>query len=227
MTIRFVALSACVLALGVGCGSDDSPSTTADTGTATTDTGAGTTDTGTGTTDTGTSETAGETGAAPTCEAYCTANLANCTGAKNAQYPDKAICMAICAKMTVGSAGDMAGDTIGCRLYHSNAAPTAGVDVHCPHSGMTGGKTCGTTRCDAFCKLAWAQCEGKPSVPFTSEADCKAKCPEDKFSSTAAGGELDQMKGTLNCMQYHLQAAYATPTHCQHLTITQPGPCTP
>jgi hypothetical protein len=236
MTVRFLCLSACVLALSA-CGSDDdTPSTTTDTGTTTTtDTGTTTTDTGTTTTDTGTATTdsmmMGETGPAPTCEAYCTAVMANCTGTKNSQYADKDRCLAVCSNLTVGTADDKSGDTVGCRLYHAGAAKTEGADLHCPHAGMTGGKVCGATRCDAYCKLAWAQCMGK-MPPFTSEADCKTKCPEDKFSATAAGGELDQAKGTLNCMQYHLQAAYqsaaASGTHCPHLTITVAGnPCTP
>jgi hypothetical protein len=236
-TLRFASLSLCVLSL-TACGSDDAPSSTADTGTAITDTGTPGTDTGTPGTDTGTpttdtgspSDAVGDTPAMPTCEEYCTTVTTNCTGTKNSQYISKDICLNVCKNMTVGAAADMAGDTLGCRLYHAKLA-SSDAALHCPHAGMTGGKMCGPTRCQAYCKLAWAQCEGK-SPPFTSEADCKMKCPEDKFSATAAGGELDQAKGTLNCMQYHLEAAYtsagAAGTHCGHLTITAAGqPCTP
>ncbi|MBI2391163.1 MAG: hypothetical protein HYV09_16355 [Deltaproteobacteria bacterium] len=223
-----------------GCGDDEGSSTPA------TDSGVSTDGSGTDTAgaDTGASgDAAGETGetapdaaddaaddapAAPTCAAYCDAVMTTCTGTKNTQYIDAARCLSMCAKMAVGGASDMSGDTVGCRLNHARLAKSGGTDLHCPHAGATGGTVCGPKRCDAFCKLAMAQCTS--GAPFTSEADCKSKCPEAEFSATAAASELDQTRQTFNCMQYHLQAAYqsaaAATTHCPHLTLTS-GPCGP
>src|SRR5690349_9750910 len=59
--------------------------------------------------------------AAPTCAAYCTTIAANCT-ADNNMYPATAECMATCALFGVGTSADMAGNTLGCRLYHANNA---------------------------------------------------------------------------------------------------------
>lgn len=232
----------CVLPLLVslaGCSDDeDAPSPTTDSGvpadvggtdTGSADTGAVADANDAATTDaTDATDATDGAPAAPTCAAYCDAVMAACTGSKNGQYIDAARCLSMCAKMTPGAASDTSGDTVGCRLHHAKLAAAGGTELHCPHAGATGGSVCGATRCDAFCKLAAAQCTS--GAPFTSEADCKSKCPEAEFSATAAAGELDQTRQTLNCMQYHLQAAYqsaaAATTHCPHLTITS-GPCGP
>jgi hypothetical protein len=239
MNVRFFCLSAIVSIALVGCSDDDdsTPSTT-DTGVVTSDTGSPI-DTGGGVDDglpidTGSaSDAPGDTPAALSCEAYCSTVTDNCTGAKNGQYatstpsPAKVRCIAMCNDMTAGSASDTSGDTVGCRLSHAKLAkddPT----TNCPKAGATGGGTCGASRCDDFCKLAVAHCGTK--APFTNEADCKTKCAAMTFNASAAGGELDQTKQTLNCAQYHLQASYesaaAATTHCPHLTVTS-GPCGP
>lgn len=170
-------------------------------------------------------EVAVDAGPTPSCEAYCTAVMANCTGAKNAQYIDKARCLSMCARLVVGTLADTTTDTLGCRQVQALAAKDS-PDLSCPKAGATGGGACGASRCDAFCKLAAAQCP--TGAPFASEGDCKAKCPEASFDPAA--GEIDMMGKTLNCMQYHLQAAYlgssGAVVHCPHLTIAS-GPCGP
>jgi hypothetical protein len=66
------------------------------------------------------------------CDNYCQLMAKNCTGA-NAQY-DATTCMTKCAMIpTTGKAGDMAGNTVQCRIYHLSAAATDPV-LHCPHS---------------------------------------------------------------------------------------------
>lgn len=236
----FALLSlASALALGlVGCSSDDPAPAGTDTGT--TDTGSA--DTGsadTGATDSGTdggadstTDTGGDGGGALDCATYCDKVTTNCTGT-NAQYPTKATCLNVCAKLTVGTAGDKTGDTVACRLFFAGEAATDAA-TNCRKAGLTGGTTCGTDRCAAFCKLGVAQCKTSSGMiagtPFTDEADCKTKCAAMTFSSTA--GEIEQAKGTLNCAQYHLEAAYeatdgsSATVHCPHLT-TASGPCKP
>lgn len=234
-----LAASAFVLAGLVGCGSDDPAPAGTDTGT--TDTGAGDTGGGdTGATDTGTADTGGgdatdtggDGGGALDCATYCDKVTANCTGA-NAQYPTKGTCLNVCAKLTLGTAGDKTSDTVACRLFFAGEATTDAA-TNCRKAGLTGGNTCGTDRCASFCKLAMAQCKTGSGMiagtPFTDEADCKTKCAAITFSTTA--GEIEQAKGTLNCTQYHLEAAYETTdgssatVHCPHLT-TASGPCKP
>lgn len=236
MNVRFFCLSAIVSIALIGCSDDnDSPGTTtpADTGVTADTSGASDTgtpaDTGTPIMETGLPDVASDTPAALTCAVYCDAVTDNCTGAKNTQYIDKARCLAMCAKMTLGGVGDMSGDTVGCRLNHAKLAKTEGQDAHCPHAGASGGTVCGATRCEVDCKLAIAHCGTK--APFTSQSDCVTKCGLMTFNPAATNGEIDQTKLTLNCVQYHLQAAYqntgaALDLHCTHLTIAS-GPCGP
>lgn len=77
---------------------------------------------------------------APTCEAYCTEYLANCTGNLNL-YKDEADCLDQCSHWYPGKADDAAGDTVGCRLYHAGVALTDD-ELHCPHAGPGGADVC-------------------------------------------------------------------------------------
>ncbi|MGZ3416577.1 MAG: hypothetical protein ACXVEF_05145 [Polyangiales bacterium] len=232
----------CALALGCSS-SDDGGATTTDTGTTPTDTGTASDDTGTsmtdsgsmddsgGTTDSGSmSETSGDTGGGPSCSDYCSKVLANCKGATDAQYfgvaskSDSDACNAMCAKMTPGTAADTSGDTVGCRLSFATAAASSMPGANCRKAGPYGGAACGADRCNDFCKLALAQC---PSA-FTDTTDCKTKCTAMPYDATKP--EVDPTAvGKLNCVFYHLEAAYSAPaSHCGHLTITTKGmPCTP
>lgn len=79
--------------------------------------------------------------AAPTCDAYCTAYLKNCTGDQNA-YADMADCMDQCSHWYPGTMADTGGDTVGCRLYHGGAPAMSDPVTHCPHAGPGGGGVC-------------------------------------------------------------------------------------
>jgi hypothetical protein len=65
------------------------------------------------------------------CENFCYLMEKNCTGS-NAIY-DAATCMQKCATMpATGTAGDVSGDTVQCRIYHMGVAFDDPV-THCPH----------------------------------------------------------------------------------------------
>jgi hypothetical protein len=90
------------------------------------------------------------------CATYCSTIMANCTTANGAaQYPDMAHCTGSCAAFTVGTSKttDQAGDTLGCRIYHANAAAgsTANATLHCPHAGPGGDLLSAATTTPAFC----------------------------------------------------------------------------
>ena len=89
------------------------------------------------------------------CTSYCTTITGACTAA-NLQYSDMATCVASCAHFPVGTLADMGGDTLGCRLYHANAAKTD-PGTHCVHAGPGGGGVCGMP-CMGFCDLVVAEC---------------------------------------------------------------------
>ena len=48
------------------------------------------------------------------------------------------------AAMGTGTAGDTAGDSLGCRAYHLSVAATTNPGVHCLHASPDGGRTCVT-----------------------------------------------------------------------------------
>lgn len=125
----FLGITA-ALALGAGCDGDEEM-----------DAGPGT--------DAGPMDDAGpgDVDAGPTddpCTRYCDVIGMNCTG-EHQQYPDRAECLEYCngSGWPVGTEGEMAGNTIECRIYHSGVA-SGDPGLHCPHAGPTGADVCGT-----------------------------------------------------------------------------------
>ena len=161
----------------------------------------------------------------PTCAAYCTDVMANCTG-DNAQYPLMEACLAFCGsigKLEAGKTGDTSGNTIGCRAYHAGAAKDNPA-VHCAHAGAAGGGVCGTL-CGNFCSLAGTICSGA-NAQFDTEAACETECA--KFPTT---GKYNATSGnTYQCRFYHLGVAGSggdatAATHCPHVGATGGGVC--
>jgi hypothetical protein len=105
-------------------------------------------------------------GGAATCDRYCTAITANCTGA-NAQYTSKANCMTACAFLP---ATDVAGNTVTCRAGVASMASAAS-DANCWHAGAETFGGCGD-ECEAFCILTMGYCPGV----YASMTDCVAAC---------------------------------------------------
>jgi len=182
------------------------------------------------------------------CATYCDLVTQHCTGdippsggadAATKQYNTKEACLLECSKMPVGAVTDTSGNTVGCRQYHAGALAEQLPVVHCPHAGPTGGGTCGTDRCAAFCSLMAAVCLGDAGtgvaagdVPFPDVTACLAACGNGPYAFDKTQGELTQgaSSGTddLNCRDYHLMAAYTAfaasnpslgSTHCSHLKV--------
>ena len=64
--------------------------------------------------------------------------MANCT-ADNAQFVSPEACAGFCAKWEPGTAGETTNNTLGCHIYHADAAAAAdGAALHCPHAGPSG-----------------------------------------------------------------------------------------
>jgi hypothetical protein len=158
--------------------------------------------------------------AAPDCTTYCTTVLHNCTGPTMASDAGAGLtafssldsCMHACAKMPVGTAGDQAGNTLGCRLYYATQAATNPM-VHCPRAMMSGGGVCGD-RCASFCALATSICtvaDGVTMPVFSSPTDCMAKCGQPPFAFDPNLPEEVTDSPTLNCAFYHLGEAFTSP----------------
>ena len=141
------------------------------------------------------------------CESYCGGIQARCTDTL-AQYGSQEECVASCNSIPIGTLGEMAGNTLGCRIYHTEAA---GEDAgaHCEHAGPGGGSMCGATICVGFCSLAPDTCPNQWQVNT-----CLNRCGQ--LTSTppyniASSGD------TIECRLYHLTAATVDPTlHCPH-----------
>lgn len=129
-----------------------------------TDSGVTPTDTGVGPTDSGVPPTDG--GGGDKCNELCTAVIGACTGA-NAQFADMADCTSWCAgaRIPTGTAGEMSGNTLECRIYHAGVARMMPA-VHCPHAGPTGGEVCGTINFNAGAVTAFTRVDrmGMPAV---------------------------------------------------------------
>jgi len=156
--------------------------------------------------------------ATPTCAAYCTSVMTNCVGA-NAQYPDNATCLAVCANYPVGLDADTTGNTLGCRTYHAGAA-ASGAALHCPHAGPTGGNSasfCGTA-CAAYCNITAGVCTGANAV-VSDPTTCMGFCGTIPVSGTFSLTNVTV--DSLECRLYHVSAATGTglaSTHCPHAT---------
>jgi len=189
-----------VAALAVGCGSSNSD----------VDAGGGDVDAGGGDVDAGAP-------AAPTCAAYCTAVMGACTGA-NAMYTSMDSCLAVCAGLPVGTAADMAGNTVGCRTYHAGAA-AGDPATHCMHAGPGGAGVCGND-CEGFCAVALHSCTGDNSV-YAAAAACMTECAG--FATTPAYSTTTTSGNSFACRLYHLTAAASdAATHCDHIGLMSP-----
>ncbi len=155
-----------------------------------------------------------------TCADYCTLVTTNCTAA-NAQYADMAECMTQCttAAIPVGTAGMMAGNTLGCRVYHGGVAATDPA-THCPHAGLSGAGVCGTV-CEAYCGLIARSCTGDDQQYPDSDA-CLRAC--EVLPDTGAIGATDG--DTVQCRFTHAVAAIDdAAANCDRAGATGGGTC--
>ncbi len=155
------------------------------------------------------------------CDTYCAAIMANCTSTTpadggnpvgNQQYTDMNNCMNSCKAFPVGTASDMMGNTLGCRIYHASLAKSDPV-MHCPHAGPGGDGTCGSN-CEGFCQLAQMYCTpANEAGVFMSLSDCMSQCG--MFPDTTKFNIGVQDGSSTACLLYHAQeASSAPPDHC-------------
>jgi hypothetical protein len=169
---------------------------------------------------------------AANCTDYCAAIETNCSTFP--QYPTPESCAEICAAFEPGTAPDTAMNTLECRVYHTGAAASM-ADPHCMHAGPLGGGVdagngCGMDRCEAFCQIAIAVCDGN-DVQWGTEAECMTDCgmmtDDVDYTTAETGGD------TLACRMYHLSVAADAKNkadaagktlHCGHIPLDS-GPC--
>jgi hypothetical protein len=175
-------------------------------------------------------------GPSPSCQAYCTAVMADCTGA-SAQYQSFAECTAICAALPPGDAGDTKAPSVACRQYYAGSPAMTDPSKYCPAAGAWGGGVCGDDRCIAFCTTVLAYCspDAGGDAPFASYGDCASACATFQYKdggveAAVADGGNEGLYGpgqgdTLNCRLFHLrETVHAGGAGCSDLR-PDAGPC--
>jgi hypothetical protein len=155
------------------------------------------------------------------CDYYCALVMHNCTD-ENLEWLDMQRCQTGCPIFEPGStfATNTMDDTLGCRIWHAQAAATD-PDYHCRHAGPVGGGICGND-CEAFCNLDTSYCTAPYPQAYSNMSTCEAACNDGAFPYlTGDAGDLAFASGdTLNCRIYHLEAAFlsgpAAQYHCPH-----------
>lgn len=141
------------------------------------------------------------------CTSYCTAILGACTG-ERAQYESLETCLGTCEHIPVGMLGETTGNTLGCRIYHTEFAQQDPM-THCDHAGPSGGTMCGATLCEGFCAVAPIICPNEWQAN-TCVSRCSALASVPPYSINSTGN-------TQECRLYHLTLATTDPTtHCPH-----------
>jgi hypothetical protein len=161
--------------------------------------------------------TGGEGGQSPDelCESYCQLVEATCTD-DNDVWASATLCNLYCAYLPPGAVGDMAGNTVGCRLYNAERASVNGeLDLHCPIAGPGGNGVCGSN-CEAYCLVMSQACSSR----FNEDHDGIADCIQDCNANVPDLGGYDasiQEGDSIQCRLYHLSAATDDPgLHCAH-----------
>ena len=150
------------------------------------------------------------------CASYCTAILGACTN-ERAQYESMASCLGACEHLPVGALGETTGNTLGCRIYHTEFAQQDPV-THCEHAGPGGGSMCGASTCDGFCTVAPIICPTQWQAA-TCANRCGALTSVPPYSINSTGD-------TLECRLYHLTAATVdAATHCPHTDRMNSATC--
>jgi hypothetical protein len=156
-------------------------------------------------------------GVSPTCEGYCTAVMANCTGVF-AVYTTIETCLAVCPFLPEGAEGDATGNSAQCRWHQATLAPSE-PSFYCPAAGPGGNGVCGTN-CEGLCELASKLCTG-PLDPWSDASACASDCaslPDLGSYSTDPSKEMYEGP-TVECRLFHVSAAAVDDAnaHCPHV----------
>jgi hypothetical protein len=157
----------------------------------------------------------------PSCSDYCDLVMAHCQGDAT-QYASENECLAFCARMPAGKAGDTHNHSRACRQFYAGSPALTDAMSYCLAAGPFGGGICGD-RCTAFCQLASTVCfpdtgqseqseaVAPPHVlPYDSLPACATACASFDYEQANAEGGGEGPEGptggnTLNCRLYELR----------------------
>jgi hypothetical protein len=162
-------------------------------------------------------------------------SLSMCTGI-NQQYVDTAECMDACSYFEVAGTNLLnntkTGNSVECRMYHTDVANTTQDFSHCAHgnrwgTGVANELHCGD-QCDHYCAVLEKNCAWN-YTGYTDKTDCMADCTmlawdvADSVPATTSGDSL-------TCRVYHAGVARGSKSgekaHCPHASyFSEPGVC--
>jgi len=161
------------------------------------------------------------------CDAYCNQVTKICPALNASQYLTLSACSQYCLNdmnNRQGNWNDTSGDTIGCRIYHSDNAQILNAAAHCAHAGPSGDNVCGSW-CTVYCDLVQQNCIGS-NTQYSSPSVCMSTCA----TMNTNGNPGDVSGNTVQCRIYHAGVA-GNPVqtnaqlHCPHAGPTGGGVC--
>jgi hypothetical protein len=154
------------------------------------------------------------------CMSYCTAIQAACVGG-DAQYDFGSVgtdgsCLHSCLDLPAGTTGAVSGNSLACRMTHTQLAMTDPT-THCVHAGPSGGGACGNT-CEGFCSIASAGCPTQwPAA--TCATNCAAVPTAPPYDRSITTGD------TIECRTHYAVLATVAPTNCPETSQTTSTMC--
>lgn len=159
-------------------------------------------------------------GPEPSCSKYCDLVMESCVDAE-AQYASRGDCLAICARLPAGDAGDIESNSVACRQYYAGSPARTNAGGYCLAAGPFGGGVCGD-RCTAFCELTLATCSSGADAPYGSYPDCQTACAGFTYKDGGVDGGGEPPNGpptgdTLNCRLFQVREAIVAGGGCGNL----------
>lgn len=132
------------------------------------------------------------------CQSYCNNAATTCKG-DNQLFTSLSQCQSACLKYPItGRDGDTKGDSVQCRLYHLDAAKSDPT-IHCKHASPDGFGVCtdnvAPTPCEQYCGQIQEACDSELTRQYSSQDDCKSKCPLFRENGTLG----DRSGDTIQC----------------------------
>ncbi len=157
----------------------------------------------------------------PDCASYCDAVLANCEG-DQAQYASRNECLAMCARLPRGEAGESDGNSVACRQAYAASPARTDSARYCGAAGPFGASTCGDP-CPVFCGLTLSACAPDGgAAPYPSYAECQTTCLDLLYVDGGVDGGGQTPTGpasgnTLDCRLFHLRQVITSGVGCADL----------
>ena len=164
----------------------------------------------------------------PECATYCDSVLDSCKDG-HLQYASRAECLAFCAHLPRGKAGESGGNSVACRQFYAGSPSKIDAVSYCGAAGPFGGGGICVDRCPVFCELALGACAPEAgAAPYGSYPDCQTACLAFAYKDGGVDGGGVPPTGpatgnTLNCRLYYLREAVTRGTSCENLGADSPA----